>query len=86
MDLGNLIETIVYYLLIEKMTCLGRRWDGVPMVSVIVCIAIHWTRLAMNHDVRLSDSHDLPSYYVAWTLNLERIFESMLKSIGGFDL
>ena len=65
MDLDNLIETVVHYLLIEKMTCLGRRWGGVPMVSVIVCIAIHWTRLAINHDVRLLDSHDSPSYYLA---------------------
>ena len=33
--LGNPFETIVYYLLIGGMACLGRR-DGFPMVSALV--------------------------------------------------
>ena len=37
MDLGNLVETIVYYLLIGGMTCLGHR-DGFPMVSALMYV------------------------------------------------
>ena len=37
MDLGNLIETIVHYLLIGGMTCLGRQ-DEFPMVSALVYV------------------------------------------------
>ena len=43
------------------------------MVSALMCIVTHWTRPIMNHDIRLSSCHDSPSYYVAWTINLERI-------------
>ena len=64
MDLDNLVETIVHYLIIGEMTCLGHR-EGVLMVSVLVCMVAHWTRLAVNHDVRLSNFHDSLSYYVA---------------------
>ena len=37
MDLGNPIKIVVHYLLIEGMTCLGRR-DGFPMVSALVYV------------------------------------------------
>ena len=37
MDLGNLVETIVHYLLIRGMTCLSRH-DGFPMVSTLVYV------------------------------------------------
>ena len=52
MDLGNLVEIVVYYLLIGGMACLGCK-DGFPMVSVLVCDA-HYTRPMVNHDARLS--------------------------------
>ena len=35
MDLGNLVETIVF--LIRGMTCLGRQ-DGFPIVSALVYV------------------------------------------------
>ena len=35
MDLSNPFETIVYFLLIRAMTCVGC-WDGFPMVSALV--------------------------------------------------
>ena len=37
MDLDNSVETIVHYLLIEGMTCLGRQ-DGFLMVSALVYV------------------------------------------------
>ena len=37
MDLGNLVETIVHYILIEGMVCLSHQ-DGLPMVSVLVYV------------------------------------------------
>ena len=37
MDLDNSVETIVHYLLIEGMTCLGRQY-GFPMVSVLMYV------------------------------------------------
>ena len=72
MNLGNLIEIVVYHLLIEGIICLDRL-DGVPMVSALVCVVIHWIELMVNHDISLLNSHDSPSYYVAWSLNLKRI-------------
>ena len=52
MDLGNPIETIVYYLLIGGMTCLCHR-DEFPMMSSLVYMFKHWTGPKMHHDVRL---------------------------------
>ena len=37
MDLDNLVETIVYHILIGGMVCLDHR-DGFPMVSAIVYV------------------------------------------------
>ena len=37
MDLGNPFETIVHYLLIGGMTCLGHR-DGFSIVSALVFV------------------------------------------------
>ena len=37
MDLDNLFETIVHYLLIGEMTCLNCR-DGFPIVSALVYV------------------------------------------------
>ena len=72
MDLGNPVEVVVHCFLIGGMVCLGR-WDEFPMVSALVYIVTHWTRPMVNHDIRLLDCHDSLSYYVTWTLNLERL-------------
>ena len=72
MNLGNPIKAIVHYFLIRRMTDLNHQ-DKFLMVSTLVCIVIHWTRLIMNHDVRVLDYHDWPSYYIVRTLNLEKI-------------
>ena len=37
MDLGNLVETVVYQLLIWGMACLNYQ-DGFPMVSTLVYV------------------------------------------------
>ena len=37
MHLGNPVETVVHHLLIQGMACLGR-YDGFPMVSVLVYV------------------------------------------------
>ena len=39
MDLGNLVETIVHYLLIGGMPYLGR-WDEFPMVSALMYVML----------------------------------------------
>ena len=61
MDLDNLVETVVHYLLIGGMACLGRR-DEFPMVNILVYMVTHWIRPRVNHDVRLSGFNDSPSY------------------------
>ena len=43
-DLGNLVETVVHYLLIKGMACLGYQ-DEVFMVNALMYITAHWTRL-----------------------------------------
>ena len=53
MDLGNLVKSILHYLLIGGMTCLDRR-DGFPMVSALVYVMYKWTKPMLNHDARLS--------------------------------
>ena len=49
MGLGNPLEVIIHYLLIERMVGLSHR-DDFPMVSVLVCIVIHWTRPTVTYD------------------------------------
>ena len=53
MDLDNLVKTVMYNLLIGRMTCLGH-WDEFPMVSILVCMVTHWIGPMVNHDIRLS--------------------------------
>ena len=72
MDLGDLIETIMYHLLIGGMTYFGHR-DDFPMVSTLVCMVKYWTKFIMNYDVSILYGHDSSNYYVAWIFNLERI-------------
>ena len=53
MSLGNIVETIVHYLLIGGMDYLGCQ-DEVLMVSALVCMVTHWIVPIVNHDTRLS--------------------------------
>ena len=71
MYLGNLVKTVVYYLLIGRMTCPGHR-DEFPMVSTLVCMVTYWRKLMMNHDLRLSIIM-ICQATTTWTLNLESI-------------
>ena len=64
MTLDNLVKIVVYYFLIKEMTYLDR-CDKFSIVSTLVCIVTHWTRPTVNQDIRLSDCHDSPNYYVA---------------------
>ena len=41
-DLGNSLEVVVHYLLIEGMVDLGYQ-DGFSMVSALVSMVAHWT-------------------------------------------
>ena len=52
MDLGNPVETIVYYILIGGMTCLNH-WDRFLMVSALVYMVTYGTKPMVNHDIRL---------------------------------
>ena len=33
-------------------------WNGLPMVSALVCMVTHWTRPIVGHDIKLSGGHD----------------------------
>ena len=70
MDLGNPIKIIMHYPLIRGMTYLDCQ-EGIPMVSAVVCMGTHSTKPMINHDVRLLSCHDLPSFSIVQTLNLE---------------
>ena len=63
MDLGDLFEVIINYLLIREKTCLSHR-DGVTIVSVLVCIITYWTKLMVSHDIGYRVVMISPSYYV----------------------
>ena len=84
MDLGNLLEILVHYLLIEGMVCLSHR-DRFPMVSTLVCMVTHWIRLIVNYDVRLLIvliHHDTIFHRLSTLGNIEL----MPNSTGGFNL
>ena len=70
MDLGNPIEIIMHYPLIGGMIYLGCR-ERISMVSTLVCMGTHSTKPTINHHVRLLSCHDLASFYIVQTLNLE---------------
>ena len=72
MEIGNPFEVIVYHLLIGGMIGLYHQ-DGVPMVSALVCMVIHWTRPTISHDIKLLGSHDFTKLIFVLSLNLERI-------------
>ena len=42
MKLGHPFEAIVHYLLIIGIVGLGCQ-DGVPIMSVLICMVTHWT-------------------------------------------
>ena len=69
-DLGNLVETIVHYLIIGVF-CLGY-WDEVPMVSTLVCMITHWIYIGpiMNHDLSypVVMIHQTTILHRLWTL------------------
>ena len=73
MELSNPFEIVVYYLLIEGMICLDLQ-NWFPMMSALVCIVAHWREPIVNHDIGYWVIMTSLSYYVAWALNLERIF------------
>ena len=63
MGLSNLLKAVVLHqLLIGGIAGLGY-WDGFPMMSVLVCMVIHWTGPKVSHDLRLSSSHDLTKLF-----------------------
>ena len=62
MDLGNPLEVVVHYLLIEGMIGLGHR-DRFPMVSALVCMVTHRIQLTVSHNIRLSSSHDFTKLF-----------------------
>ena len=72
MDLYNLFEIVMHYLLIGGMICLGHL-DGFPMVSVLVCMVTYYTRFMVNHDINYQVTMISPGKFVVWTLNFERI-------------
>ena len=62
MDLENLFEVIVHYILIRGMTYLGHQ-HKVRVVSELVCIVIYWTKHLLSHDICYPVVMTLQSYY-----------------------
>ena len=58
MSLGNPLEVVVHYLLIEGMIGLSYQ-DEFYVVSILVYMVTYWTRPTVSHDLKLSSSHDL---------------------------
>ena len=58
MGLRNPLEVVVHHFLIGGMIGLDYR-DEFSMESALMCMVTHWTRPTVNHDLRLSSSHDL---------------------------
>ena len=56
--LGNPLEVIVHYLLIGGIVGLGHR-DKVSMMSVLIFMVKHWIGPTVNHNIKLSSSHNL---------------------------
>ena len=57
MGLGNPLKVIVHHLLTGGMVGFGYR-DEIFMVSALMCMVAHWTRLMVSYDLRLLSSHD----------------------------
>lgn len=80
MYLSNPFEVVVHHILIGRMTSLGY-WDGILLVSALVCLVAHLTGPTVIHDTRLSGSHDFtkllcyivsqPSEYIEFVPKLE---------------
>ena len=69
LDLGNLVKTVMYHLLIGRMICL-RHSDEFLMVSALVCTITHWTWPMVNRDIRIlifMIHHTILSH-IFWTL------------------
>ena len=49
-ELRQSIRVVVHYILIGEMIGFVNR-DRFPMVSVLVCIVIHWIRSTMSQDI-----------------------------------
>ena len=84
MDLGSPIKTVVHYLLIRRMICLGCR-DGFHMMSALVYVIMHTSNLRWNMS---------QGYQLSWFTKLLYYMDSqpwediefVQKSIKCFDL
>ena len=83
MDLNNLLEAIVHYLLIGGMTDYGYR-DGFSMVSVLVCMVTHLIEPTMSHNLRLSSNHNLTKLFHYVVSQPWENIELVLKLIVAF--
>ena len=86
--LNNSLEVVVHHLLIGRMISLDC-WDGVPMVSALVYMIIHWIRSTVSHDIRISSKHDFTNllYYIVsqpWE-NIKLVQKLAVALIYGWD-
>ena len=58
MGLRSPLEIVINHFLIGRMASLSY-WDEFPMISALVCMVTYWTWPMVNHDLRLSSSHNL---------------------------
>ena len=65
-NLGNLSEVVVHYLLIKGITCLSHQNEFL-MVSVLMCMVTYSARPTVHND----------SYYDAWTSTLREYYASV---------
>ena len=59
----------MHHPLIGRMVGLGY-WDGVPMMSTLMCMVTHLTQPVVSHDIRISSSHDFTKllHYIVFQL------------------
>ena len=84
MDLSNLFEVVVHYLLIGAMIS-PRYQDGVPIVSALVYMVTHSTRLTVSHDISYQVVIISPSYLL-YGLSTMRGYQAYAKVYSDFNL
>ena len=80
MGLGGSSKVVLHCFLIRRIVCLDC-WNEISMVSVLMFKVTHWISFAVNHDLRLLDSHNFTKFYVVLSFNDRENIELMPKLV-----
>ena len=87
-ELGNLFKVVVHHFLIRLLVGLGHR-DGDPMVNALIFMVRHRIGSMVNHDIRLSSSHDFIKliYFIVSQLweNIEFVQKLTMTLTNGWN-